>query len=73
MRLTAGMAQNFAMMHRSLSEMQVQLPKLLAARPTAVAYGLRPEDMGGTDDIDLDKAFAYAMGGFVTAWPQSWT
>jgi hypothetical protein len=66
-------AQNFAISACSLSEMQVQLPRLLAARPTAVAYGLRPEDMGRADDIDLDKAFAYAMGGFVTAWPASWT
>ena len=43
------------------------------ARPAAVAYGLRPEDMGRGDDIDLDKAFAYAMGGFVKAWAPSWT
>ncbi|HVU88617.1 MAG TPA: SGNH/GDSL hydrolase family protein [Pirellulales bacterium] len=66
-------AQNFAISAASLSEMRVQLPKILSARPAAVAFGLRPEDMGRVDDIDLDKAFAYAMGGFVAAWPEGWT
>jgi lysophospholipase L1-like esterase len=66
-------AQNFAISACGLSEIRVQLPKILAARPAAVAFGLRPEDMGRVDDFDLDKAFAYAMGGFVAAWPQNWT
>ena len=66
-------AQNLAISACSLSEMQVQLPKLLAARPSAVAFGLRPEDLGAADDIELDKAFAYALGGFVAAWPRAWT
>jgi hypothetical protein len=66
-------AQNLAISGCSINEMRVQLPKVLAARPAAIAIGLRPEDLGRTDDMDLDKAFAYAKGGFVRAWPKDWT
>jgi len=66
-------SQNLAISACGLSELRVLLPKLLAARPAAVAFGLRPEDLGRVDDFDLDKAYAYAMGGFVAAWPHRWT
>jgi hypothetical protein len=66
-------AQNLAISACGLSELRVQLPKVLAARPAAVTFGLRPEDLGRVDDFDLDKAYAYAMGAFVAAWPSDWT
>jgi hypothetical protein len=66
-------AANLAISACGLSELRVQLPKVLAASPAAVAFGLRPEDLGRVDDLDLDKAYAYAMGGFVAAWPTDWT
>ena len=66
-------AQNLAISACGLSEIRVQMPKVLAARPAAVAFGVRPEDLGRLDDLEIDKAFAYALGGFVAAWPASWT
>lgn len=66
-------AQNLAISACGLGELHVLLPKVLAARPAAVAFGLRPEDMGDVDSFDLDKAYAYALGGFVDAWPKDWT
>ncbi|MBI2824162.1 MAG: hypothetical protein HYX69_05700 [Planctomycetia bacterium] len=66
-------AQNLATSGCGLSEMRVLVPKLMAAHPAAVAIGLRPEDLGRVDDFDIDKAYAYALGGFVAAWPADWT
>jgi len=66
-------SQNFAISACSLSEIRILLPKLLQARPAAVAFGLRPEDLGRLDDMELDKAYAYALGGFVEAWPTDWS
>ena len=66
-------AQNLAISGCGLSEVRLLLPKVLAARPAAVAISIRPEDMGRVDDPNIDKAFAYAMGGFVSAWPADWT
>ena len=65
-------AQNFAISACGLNEIRILLPKLLQAHPAAVAFGLRPEDLGRLDDMELDKAYAYAMGGFVKAWPADW-
>ncbi len=66
-------AQNLAISGCGLSEVRLLLPKVLASRPAAVAIGVRPEDMGRVDDPNIDKAYAYAMGGFVSAWPADWT
>ncbi len=66
-------AQNLAISACGLGELHVLLPKVLAARPAAVAFGLRPEDLGDVDSFDIDKAYAYALGGFVDAWPKDWT
>jgi hypothetical protein len=72
---TGWHAQNLAISGCGLSEIRMLLPKTLAAQPTAVAIGFSPEYMGQVDkfDIDIDKAYAYALGGFVTAWPRDWT
>lgn len=65
-------AENLATSGAGLPEFRIQLPKLLAAMPGAVVIGLRPEHLGPVNDIDVNKAYAYAMGGFPTAWPDNW-
>ena len=68
-------SQNLAISGCGLSEIRILLPKTLDARPAAVAIGFSPEYMGRVEDfdIDVDKAYAYALAGFVEAWPPDWT
>lgn len=48
-----------------IAEMRVMAPKLLAAGPRAVVLTLRPLEIARPVDIDIGKAHAYALGGFL--------
>ncbi len=64
--------ENLAISGSGITEFLILAPKLLAAKPAAVAVGILPEQLGRLVDVHVDKAFAYARGGFVAAWPPSW-
>jgi hypothetical protein len=62
-------AENLALGGFNLNEHRVALPKLLAAKPEAVVFGLSPLISCAYRKFPLDKAYAYAHAGFVDAWP----
>jgi hypothetical protein len=66
-------AQNLALSGCSVTELRILLPKLMQARPDVVVLPFQPQDIGRTDDVPIDKCYAYAYGGFVGAWPADWT
>ena len=66
-------AENYAITGCGLSEYRIILPKLLKRNPVCVVLAFDPMTLQGAADIPADKAFAYAMAGFVEDWPASWT
>lgn len=60
--------ENLAVSGCSLTEMAIQLPLVLQARPRVVVLCLQPAALLRVPRLPPDKAFAYAYGGFVDAW-----
>ncbi len=65
--------ENLALSGCSVLESRILLPKLMRARPDVVVLPFHPRDLGWIDDLPLDKSYAYAVGGFIEAWPADWT
>lgn len=65
-------AENLATSGAGPTEFQILLPKLLEARPDVVILPLQVESLGRLTDLPADKAYAYAYGSFVSAWPADW-
>jgi len=63
---------NCALSGCGINEQRVIMPRVLAAKPKVVILGLQPEQMGYMDNINLDKCYAYAYGGFPANWPADW-
>ncbi|MBX3410516.1 MAG: hypothetical protein KF859_11595 [Phycisphaeraceae bacterium] len=54
------------------AEVELILPKIVAAGPQAVVLVLRPLSIGQPPPPGIDSANAYALGGFPGAWPGGW-
>jgi hypothetical protein len=54
------------------AEVDLILPKIVAAGPQAVVLVLRPLSIGEPPPPGIDSANAYALGGFPRAWPAGW-
>lgn len=54
------------------AEVKVILPKIMAAKPAAVIFVLRPLSITEPPPIAVDGAYAYALGGFPKLWPPAW-
>lgn len=70
--LNAGPAENLAISGCGWTEFRAIAPLVIQARPATVVLGLYPLDATVTPAVELDKAFAYAVGGFARAWPEAW-
>jgi hypothetical protein len=62
--------ENFALSECMINEQRIMLPHLFGAQPDLVVLAFGPINWLSQDDLPLDKAYAYAMAGFVTAWPE---
>jgi hypothetical protein len=65
-------ALNLAVNGGNPTELAVILPKIVKAKPAYVIFTLRPRSLGKPIDLDADKAWAYAWGEYVKAWPGEW-
>ena len=59
-----GVIENWAVSGCSLVEQRVQLSLALRAKPEIVVFALGPSSLSQLQDMPLDKAYAYAYGGF---------
>ena len=66
-------AQNLALSGCNVTELRIQLPRLMQAHPVIVVLPFQPQDIGRANGVPVDKCYAYAYGGFVSAWPADWT
>lgn len=63
--------ENLAIAGAHAAELRVQAPLVAAARPALVVITLLPEAAAAPQDLDLDKAYAYGIGGFAIDDPCS--
>ncbi|MEZ6211367.1 MAG: hypothetical protein R3B46_09015 [Phycisphaerales bacterium] len=56
-------AQNIGLNGINPTGLSVLLPAILDAKPDAVVFMFRPEDLGDPGDIPVDRAYAYAYSG----------
>ena len=61
--------ENWAINGCAIKESRFIIPKVLRAHPRFVVLNLMPQDLGFPDDIVLEKAYGYGIGGFGDAWP----
>lgn len=60
---TGWHAQNIGLNGINPTGLSVLLPAILDAKPDAVVFMFRPEDLGDPGDIPVDRAYAYAYSG----------
>ena len=63
--------ENWGINGCALEEVRVILPKVLRAKPRYVVVSLLPNDLGPAQDVNLEKAYGYGVGGFGGAWPRA--
>jgi hypothetical protein len=66
---TGWTAENWSINGCAIKEVRLILPKVLRAKPRYVVLNLLPNDLGDPDDIEIEKAYGYGLGGFGAAWP----
>lgn len=68
----AWQVENYAINGATREQIRVILPKVLATKPDAVVYVLRVQAIADPPPLPIDLAYAYALGGFPSAWPNGW-
>lgn len=62
--------ENLTMSGVSINELKIMLPKVLQTHPNLVVLAFGPTNLMAADNMPVDKAYAYAMAGFIDAWPR---
>jgi hypothetical protein len=63
---------NFAISGFDISEHKIFLPRILDAQPDVVVMSLSLSVGCTIRHLDMDKAYAYALAGYVDYWPPDW-